>query len=185
MEKKLSENVVFPRFYLVCGAQKSPVVPRITEPSPQALAAPCLPVTVEGLRGPIVEREVPVEAVHHSWQIGHGEMEVLGGSLPTDRKWVSETTLVISMGFLWGQVVHKHNWGELTHQHDSWVVHHQVVIIHFYDGCSTRKTIIFNRYQNIDPEVSPPQKKNIREAWVKSSNYMSQKWQSVCYVAGA
>ena len=38
---------------------------------------------------------------------------------------MGEPTRVISMGFLWGQVVHKHNWGELTHLNDSWVVHHQ------------------------------------------------------------
>ena len=38
---------------------------------------------------------------------------VLGGELPTNRKWVK--TLVISMGFLWGQVVHLENWGEPTY----------------------------------------------------------------------
>ena len=30
------------------------------------------------------------------------------------------------MGFLWGQVVHKHNWGELSHNHDERGMNHQV-----------------------------------------------------------
>ena len=44
--------------------------------------------------------------------------------LTTHESFLGEPSLVISMGFLWGQVVHF--WGELTHKNDPWVVHHQV-----------------------------------------------------------
>jgi hypothetical protein len=49
---------------------------------------------------------------------------VLGGELPTNRKWVSSP-----QGFQWInplQKSHVHHWGELTHKNDSWVVRHQV-----------------------------------------------------------
>ena len=55
-----------------------------------------------------------------NWVADIFQQTLLGGELPTDRVGGLQTTLVISMGFLWGQVVHKNNWGELTHQHDSW-----------------------------------------------------------------
>ena len=44
---------------------------------------------------------------------GTHENPLLGGELPTDRFCGARATLVISMGFLWGQVVHNNNWGEL------------------------------------------------------------------------
>ena len=54
-------------------------------------------------------------------------LAVLGGELPTNRGCGLVLTLVISMGFLWGQVVHLENWGELTHLLNG--INHQVGVV--------------------------------------------------------